>query len=95
MGEDKLHKKLLLDMRSLLKTSSGRAILYYFILHAPAPDAVYCPERPQDTAFNCGKMSVVQSIKNLVLEADKASYWQMVNEWNSMIKSLENEQSEI
>lgn len=94
MPEDKIHKKLVLDMRNLLKTSSGRAVLYYFILHGAPVDAIYCSERPQDTAFNCGKTFVAESIKKLVLEADKAAIFQMRNEWNSMVTSLEKEQSE-
>ncbi len=94
MSNEKLHKKLLYDMRNLVKTSSGRAILYYFILHGVEPDAIYCPEKAQDTAFNCGRAYVAEAIKKLVNEADKAVYWQMVNEWNSMITSLEKEQSE-
>lgn len=94
MPEEKIHKKLVLDMRSLLKTSAGRAVLYYFILHAAPADALYCPERPQDTAYECGKAFVAESIKKLVLEADKAAIFQMKNEWNSMVASLEKEQSE-
>lgn len=94
MVEEKVHKKLLADMRSLLKTSAGRAVLYYFILHGVSPEAIYCSERPHDTAFNCGKATVAEAIKKLVVEANKAVYPQMVNEWNSMIVSLENEQSE-
>ena len=94
MVEEKVQKKLLLDMRNLLKTSSGRAVLYYFILQGVPAEAIYCPERPQDTAFNCGKATVAQAIKSLVLAADKAAFLQMVNEWNSMITSLEKEQSE-
>lgn len=94
MVEEKVHKKLLADMRELLKSSAGRAVLYYFILHGVPSDAIYCSERPQDTAFNCGKATIAEAIKKLVVEANKSVYPQMVNEWNSMIASLEKEQSE-
>ena len=92
--EDKLHKKLLNDYRSLLKTSAGRAVLYHIIQCGVPINAIYCPEKPQDTAFNCGRAYVSEAVKNFVHEADKAVFWQMQNEWNSMVKSLEKEQSE-
>ena len=92
--EDKLHKKLLNDYRTLLKSSAGRAVLYHIIQCGVPMNAIYCPEKPHDTAFNCGRTYVAEAVKSFVDEADKAIYWQMRNEWNSMIKSLEKNQSE-
>lgn len=92
--EEKLHKKLINDYRALLKSSAGRAVLYHIIQCGVPLDSLYCPEKPQNTAFNCGRTFVSETVKKLVDEADRAVYWQMKNEWNSMIKSLEKEQSE-
>ena len=92
--EDKLHKKLINDYRSLLKTSAGRAVLYHIIQCGVPVECIYRSERPQDTAYNCGRAMVAEVVRTLVNEADKAVYWQMQNEWHSMIKSLEKEQSE-
>lgn len=94
MQEDKLHKKLMEDYRSLLKTPMGRAVLYHITLLGPEADSIYCSEKAQDTAFNCGRAYVSESVKKLIREANKTVYEQMRNEWNSMVKSLEKEQSE-
>ena len=94
-NNEKLDKKLLNNMRELLKLPAGRAVLYYLILLGVPQDGIFCGEDTHKTAFNCGLAAISEMIKEFVKEANKTALAQMENEWNSMVTSLENEQSEI
>ena len=94
-NNEKLDKKLLYNMRELLKTPGGRAVLYYFILLCVPQNGIFCGEDTHKTAFNCGLAAMGEMIKEFIKEANKTALAQMENEWNSMVTSLENEQSEI
>lgn len=94
-NNEKLDKKLLNNMRELLKQPAGRAVLYYLILLGVPERGIFCGEDTHKTAFNCGLAAISEEIKDFVKEANKTALAQMENEWNSMVTSLENEQSEI
>lgn len=94
-NSEKLDKKLLNNMRELLKTPAGRCVLYYIILLGVPQNGIFCGEDTHKTAFNCGLAAIAEMVKDFVKEANKTALAQMENEWNSMVTSLENEQSEI
>ena len=81
-------------MRELLKTPAGRTVIYYCILLGVPKNGIFCGEDTHKTAFNCGLAAMSEMIKDFVREVNKTALTQMENEWNSMVTSLENEQSE-
>lgn len=93
-NNEKLDKKLSNNMRELLKTPAGRTVLYYIILMGVPRQGIFCGEDTHKTAFNCGLAAMSEMIKDFVKEISKTALPQMENEWNSMVTSLENEQSE-
>lgn len=91
MNPTKLHKRVINDLQNVLKTSSGRRVLWRILQAAQIRQHGFVPGDELATAFHCGQRSIGLFLLEEIEQANAGAYQQMRSEYQSEITTLQNQ----
>ena len=91
MNEKQLKKRNTSDLQAVLKTASGRRVLWRLLQAARVRQHAFVPGDTAATAFHCGQQSIGLFLLAEIEEAAPNAYVQMRGEYLSEVNSEQHE----
>ncbi len=91
MNENKLKKRAVYDMQTVLKNPQGRRVLWKILQAAQVRQHGFIPADPLATAFHCGQRSMGLFLLDEIEQASPGAYQQMRAEYQAEVTSLQNQ----
>lgn len=93
--KSKFEEELKLSFAVVLDTIDGRRVLSFILNQSPAPIAVFVPQKADETAVNCGKLSVTEPIRDIIMEINPSIFKTMGIEWKIFEDNNSEKQEDI
>ena len=91
MKASKLQKRNSNDLQQVLKTSSGRRVLWRILQAAQVRQHGFVPGDALATAFHCGQRSIGLFLLEEIEQANSTAYQQMRSEYQAEVTTLQNQ----
>jgi hypothetical protein len=91
MKTGKWQKRNSSDLQQVLKTSSGRRVLWRILQAAQVRQHGFVPGDALATAFHCGQRSIGLFLLEEIEQANSTAYQQMRSEYQAEITALQNQ----
>lgn len=91
MNSTKLQKRIVSDLQNVLKTATGRRVLWRILQAAQIRQHGFVPKDEWATAFHCGQRSIGLFLLEEIEQANAGAYQQMRSEYLAEVTALQNQ----
>lgn len=91
MNIQKLKKRFVYDLQTVLKTPQGRRVLWRLLQAAQIRQHGFVPNDSAATAFHCGQRSIGLFLLDEIEQAQPGAYQQMRGEYQAEINSVQQQ----